>query len=311
MAIYLFVYLNMGSDSMGMSSAWIRQNITDRILVSLEKGVKPWARPWSLDPNMGHPTSFATKKKYQGVNPLLLDITASEKGYSGKFWGTFNQWKGLGACVKPGEKATWIIYFNVNEKKREVDGVEEIDKYAILRMFAVFCIDQVHGESVDRFRPDKDVSDSGLITYTLADETISATGATIGHGGNSAFFRPNTKEIKVPYKKKFDSEECYYSTVFHELSHWADHAIGSKMGKRFGDEDYFFGELVAEMSACYLCEACGIPAGKRWGDSMDYLGGWIERMKKDSSWIMKAATRASSASEYILNFSRKEELAEV
>lgn len=291
---------------MAMSSVQIRENVNARILESLEKGIKPWVRPWSLDPNSGAPTSIVSRKGYQGVNTLLLGSSSMGKGYSGKYWATFDQWKKQGASVKPGEKATWIIYYaNVNKKKQNEE--DEDEKYRLLKMYCVFCIDQVHGESVDNLRPDFNATNEGQADYRLADETIKAAGAKFTHGGNSAQFSPTTQKIKMPYKSKFDSEESYYTTFFHELSHWADHAIGSKLGKRFGDEDYFFGELVAEISACYLSEACGIPSGKRWDDSVNYLGSWIERMKKDASWIMKASTRASQTCEYILNFSRKEE----
>lgn len=289
---------------MAMTQAQIRESITERIVAALEKGRKPWMRPWSVDPNMGHPTSMSTKKTYNGINPILLDIAGMDREFQGKYWATFAQWKKMGAAVNAGEKATWIVFFNtVTKKAKEED--EKDEKFALMKYFAVFNIDQVGGTEVDRFRPTPGTNE-GLPSFELADETIKATNASIGHGGNSAFFRPaeTFQTIKLPFKSKFDAIESYYSTLFHELSHWADHALGAKMSKRFGDDDYFFGELVAEISACYLSEACDIPKGKRWGDSVDYLGSWIEKMKKDNSYVLKAASRASQVSDYILNFSR-------
>lgn len=295
---------------MGMTTSQIRESITNRILESLEKGVKPWMRPWTIDPNSGAPSSLVSKKKYQGINPLLLDLAGMERGYAGKYWATFGQWREQGASVKKDEKATWIVFYSQVKAKKENEEDEE-RRYGLLKMYAVFCIDQVGGESVDKFRPDTTGTNEGLIEYTLADETIKATGAEIKHGGSRACYSSATKGIKLPYKSKFDAEENYYSTAFHELSHWADAALGAKLGKRFGDEDYAFGELVAEISACYLSEACNIPKGKRWDDSVSYLDNWIKAMKGDHSWIMKAASRATQVSDYILNFSRQEEVAEV
>jgi antirestriction protein ArdC len=258
---------------------------------------------------MGHPSSLVTRKPYRGINPILLDLTALCGGLSGRWWATFNQWKEHGGSVKSGAKATWITLYKPIVKrtgKTDSNGNEEVDRYSLMRMFPVFCIDQVNGDSLDHLRPDPNGTNDGVADYATADAVIEKTGAKISHGGNSAHFATSGREISIPWKSKFDTEENYYTTLFHELSHWADHAIGSVMGKRFGDEDYFFGELVAEISACYLADACEIPAGKRWDDSVDYLGSWIDRMKRDNSWILKASYRASQVTEYILNFSRTE-----
>lgn len=285
----------------------IRKQVTDRIVSALEKGIKPWVRPWSIDGNMGHPTSFATKKRYNGINPILLDLAALEKGYESRYWGTFGQWKKHGASVKPGEKCTYIIFFDIKKKTTtDAKGNEDIEKYAIMKYFAVFNIDQTVGSDVDKFRADPDKgNDFSLVSYEEADRIIESTGASIHHGGNSAHFRPIDEQINIPLKKKFKTVESYYSTLFHELSHWSDFRNGAKAPKRFGDDDYFFGELVAEISANYLCTETKIPSSGRWDDSIDYLGGWIERMKKDSSWIFKASTRASQASDYILSFTNQ------
>ena len=75
----------------------IRQRITSTIVEALKGGgLPPWRRPWAADPNAGFPVNVVSKKKYRGINPLLLAIAAMRHGLKGKWWGTYNQWKELG-----------------------------------------------------------------------------------------------------------------------------------------------------------------------------------------------------------------------
>ena len=73
------------------------QETTNRIIESLNSGNLPrWRQPWSSHINAGSPTNVISKKRYGGVNPLLLRIAAARHGLKSKYWATFNQWKDLG-----------------------------------------------------------------------------------------------------------------------------------------------------------------------------------------------------------------------
>ena len=97
----------------------IRERITKTIVESLTSGgLPPWRRPWAADPNAGFPANVVSKKKYRGINPLLLEIAAMRHGLKGKWWATYNQWKELGGQVmkRPdnvpsGEWGTAIIFW--------------------------------------------------------------------------------------------------------------------------------------------------------------------------------------------------------
>ena len=82
------------------SQKQIREEITKRIIEALEKGVKPWRRPWSISPNSGRPTNIVSRKLYTGINPLLLELHSLRFGFRSKWWGTFHQWSDLGCTVK-------------------------------------------------------------------------------------------------------------------------------------------------------------------------------------------------------------------
>ena len=55
------------------STIELRQQITNRIVEALETGnLPPWRKPWRCDPNAGIPTNVISKKRYSGINVLLL-----------------------------------------------------------------------------------------------------------------------------------------------------------------------------------------------------------------------------------------------
>src|SRR5437870_9939300 len=95
--------------------------------------------------------------------------------------------------------------------------------------------------------------------YTFARHRVrlfGATGATLAHGGNRAFYRPSTDSIQMPPFEAFRDAQSYYATLAHETTHWTAH--DSRLardlgGSRFGSEAYAIEELVAELGAAFLC----------------------------------------------------------
>src|ERR1019366_3753879 len=61
-----------------------------------------------------------------------------------------------------------------------------------------------------------------------AEAFVAATGASVAHGGGRAFYRPSTDSIQLPPREAFigtptdTPAEWYYSTLCHELTHYAD-----------------------------------------------------------------------------------------
>ena len=83
----------------------------------------------------------------------------------------------------------------------------------------------------------------------------AATGATIQHGGNRAFYAPSRDLVQMPPRESFRDAESYAATLVHELTHWTAtrHAWRVNLGKRFGDQAYAAEELIAEMGSAFLC----------------------------------------------------------
>ena len=62
-------------------------------LRSLEKGVRPWLKPWNAEHAAGRITRPLRGNgiPYQGINVLMLWSAAMEKGYAAPVWMTFKQ----------------------------------------------------------------------------------------------------------------------------------------------------------------------------------------------------------------------------
>jgi antirestriction protein ArdC len=58
-------------------------------------------------------------------------------------------------------------------------------------------------------------------------------------------------------------------------------------------------ELVAEMTSAFVCASVGIVPTVRHAD---YLGSWLEVLREDNRAIVRAASAASKAADYLLAF---------
>lgn len=299
----------------GQVSEEIRQEITSKIVNALKDGKVPWHRPWSDDPNSGAPINVVSKKRYRGINPFLLQLTALERGYHSKYWGTYNQWAELGGQVKkrPDNVEHWgtpVVFYKVLEvPDKKKDGTPITKKIFFLRTYTVFNVDQVEGEKVDKYRASVAYAGSPNVVdldFVEAQRVIDGTGAEIRHGGNRAVYtRPSPTgtwpnhtagdHITVPNIQQFLDPSEYYVTVFHELAHWSEIRLDWD-----SESSYAMNELIAEISACYLAEETKVP-NRNFENHARYVDAWLQNMQNDSKWIFKASTQASKVADFILS----------
>jgi antirestriction protein ArdC len=286
----------------------IHQHITDQIVAAIESGAGEFRLPWHRAAgNIMRPVNIASKKAYRGVNVLALWATAEEKGYSSGTWGTYRQWAEIGAQVRKGEKAAFIVFYKELEYAADSEtGESETATRLFARATPVFAAEQVDGYQV----PAIDAPPATIITpIEQAEAFVAATGAAISHGGGRAFYRPSTDSIQLPPRESFvgtatsTPAEGYYSTLCHELTHWtsADARCNRQLGKRFGDQAYAVEELVAELGAAFLCADLGITDEPR-ADHAQYLATWLSVLKADKKAIFTAASKASEAAAFLAAF---------
>lgn len=267
----------------------IYQEITDSIVAELEKGAAPWVKPWNA-PNAAD-KNFISQKPYRGINRLILAMSGMR--FSNPAWATYKQWSDLGFQVRKGEKGTKIVFWS---KATKEDSSGEKSEYAFAKAYFVFNVEQVDGIEII---PSEDKQNDNQ-KIEQCEQRIKATGANIITGGDTACFIPSSDIIKMPSLGTFQSSEHYYATAFHELTHWTSEKTrcDRDLSKgRFGNADYAFEELVAELGAAFLCSQHGIAGDLRHAG---YIDSWLKALKNDNKAIFKASALAQQASDFIL-----------
>ena len=304
------------------SQTQIRDEVTAKIITALESNLLPWRRPWRSGSQPGRHSNAVSRRPYQGVNPLLLELHALNLGLVSRWWGTFAQWHGLGCRVKRRppdvEEGHWgchVVFWKPVTKTIVDDqtGDEEDERFFVLRYFTVFNADQVEG--ADEFRAvEHEGQADAQPDFHPAEELIAATGATIRYGGDRAFYVrpvpqgsfPNHRDgdyIVLPPRATFSPPGAFYETAIHELAHWSEVRTGWDHSK----QGYALGELVAEIGSCFVAAELGIPQGEGLGNHAAYLRSWLDAMKGDRNFIFKAAKQASKVTDFLLGFVRKPE----
>jgi len=282
-------------------SALIYQQVTDTIIKQLESGAAPWVKQWQGSSSGSH--NVISGKGYNGINTIILGMSEAAAGYKSGAWGTYKQWLSVGAQVKKGTKGTTIIFYSpVTGSKVTASGEEKTYHY-VLKSYSVFNADQVDGYTAP-------VLPAKTFNSIAALETLAAaSGAVIKHGGDKAFYSPAQDFIQMPQKTDFKTEAAYYATLLHELTHWSGAAsrLNRDLSGRFGNEAYAAEELIAELSAAFLCANYQINGDLRHAG---YIASWLRVLKNDNKAIFKAAALAQKAADYIKAFASSEEAAQ-
>ena len=76
-----------------LDRADIYTRITDRIVEDLEKGVRPWMKPWSVANTNGRISRPLRHNglPYSGMNVLLLWSEQMSRGFASSMWMTLKQ----------------------------------------------------------------------------------------------------------------------------------------------------------------------------------------------------------------------------
>lgn len=103
----------------------IYARITDRIVTDLERGVRPWVKPWSaanLSERVSRPLRH-NGQPYTGLNVLLLWSESVASGFRSSTWMTLRQANELGAHVRAGESGATVVYASrFTKTETDADG---------------------------------------------------------------------------------------------------------------------------------------------------------------------------------------------
>ena len=278
--------------------------ITNQIVSHLEKGVRPWVRPWNAEHSAGRITRPLRHngKPYSGINVLSLWASAMAQNFAAPIWMTFRQASELDAHIRKGEKGSLVVYADsIKRKETDEKTGDEIDReIPFLKGYTVFNVEQIEGLP-EVYYAKAAINSDPVPRIDHAEKFFAALGATIRHEGNRAFYSIAADAIQMPPFQSFQDADSYYATLSHECTHWT----GSKTrldrdfgGHRFGSEGYAVEELVAELGVAFLCADLELALEPR-EDYASYIATWLKILAADKRAVFTAAAHAQRAAEFI------------
>jgi antirestriction protein ArdC len=255
--------------------------------------------------------SMSTGRPYRGVNVFLLAMAGLAGGHASAYWVTYRQAQALGGQVRKGEKGTLVVFWKTLDHDEIDPETGKPDKRFVLRYYRVWNASQCDGltppDVGDRPEPREHPHHEPI---DLADRVLVGFAAprnpAVRHGDfPAASYSPSADEVRMPFTHRYADMPSFYCDCFHELGHstghtgrldrWGDAGPATS----FRSDSYSREELVAEMTAAFLCGHCGI-SPSTIANSASYLAGWVERLKGDKRLVIAAAGQAQKAADLIL-----------
>jgi antirestriction protein ArdC len=298
------------------------QRVTTQISAMLERGVRPWIKPWD---DIAPPDALVLPLRscgtpYRGMNIIALWAATMESGFKARHWFTFKQALALNACVRKGERGSYVVYYteltdkagdtsrpSIVPKAKIATGEETGETRRILRGYTVFNAQQIDGLP-EEYYPQPETAPVPISPIIITDDEarLSALFAripvTLRHGGNRAFYSKAADYIQMPLREAFRDGGQYWATLAHEASHATRHEtrLNRDFGQtRFGDAGYALEELVAELASAFIGAHIGLPAD-HLEDHASYIGGWLKALGDNPSAFLTSASKAQAAADWVL-----------
>lgn len=229
-------------------------------------------------------------KKWSLMNQLAVTL----HGYSDARG--YRQWQKAGRHVIAGQKAIYIlgpmmVAIPVTDDEDRETG-EKVQKLVGFKTIPVFGCEQTEGEELAEYKERADLSKSlpRLPLISAAQALGIKVSAEFSSHGEAGYYSPDAKIIGMCSSSQ--------QTFLHELSHAVDHELGSY-------KEYDSGEIVAELSACFLSHLLGLKANMKY--TQNYIRSWsggqhvalkiikaIERVKAIYDYLAKDIDQAAA-----------------
>lgn len=275
----------------------IYTEVTAQIIEALENNIRPWVAPYD---QFNIIPKRSTGEYYQGINLMLLMFEAQEKNYTAAHWFTYQQARALGANVRKGEKSTRIIFYKTLEVFNEESGEDE--KIPMLKTYNVFNADQID------CLPEKfmiEDENRNLKPIEACEAFFKGIDAKLEHKSVIPHYTPSNDTITCPVINHFQTPEHYYATLGHEFAHWtgSEHRLDRLCATSRHSPEYYFEELIAEISASFLMPQLGVQSLID-DEHAPYIKGFLQLLENDEKLIFKAAAHAQKAVDFLIKQSQ-------
>jgi antirestriction protein ArdC len=290
-----------------MDKPSIHLQVTDSIVVLLERGTLPWRQTWKTSGGTASPVpaNLVTGRAYRGINRIILWTSTLTKGYPSHAWATYRRIAQAGGHIRKGERGTQVVLYRPYVLRDSAQPGEtvvhhrdvEADRAVwLMRSFTVFNAAQCGGlpQVTTPVAPPEDA-------IPAARQFLAHVNAAVQHGGDRACYLPSDDRIHLPSFDAFTSPEAYYATSLHEHVHWTGNRSRLnrlEQGAAYGSPAYAFEELTAELGAAFLCADLSIRGDLEHHAS--YLQSWLTVLKQDPKALFRAAADANRATDYLV-----------
>lgn len=268
----------------------VMQDVADRMVTMLETGIADpasWKASWrGITDGLRGAVNASTGKHYRGGNSILLAmLEMTGEGFGP--WATYKQWESMGAQVRKGSKGSTILVPKTFSKEQDDGTVKSGLYFGTATVFPASMVDNYTAPEGGTLVPA-----GGWIAEVVKGANVTVWSGRPACSGSGAI-------VYMPDREQFTSEEAWFSTFAHELTHWSgfEHRAGARpKGATFGDPTYAAEELVAEMGAAIASSLVGMEPEPR-EDHAHYLAHWLKACEGENgaARLWEVAKVASAA----------------
>lgn len=305
-----------------------RQALFDALLADMEREGSRWVKEWSFP---HPPMNGVTGEGYGPRNTAMLMYAMRDGGFRDPRFATFKMASDKGCHIIKGShgypierwKRMLVSRTDPTARLKQPKTREEWDialanpeykaEPRCVGTFTVFNAEQMENTenlaSVECFKP--------IEANRVADGIVKASPCPVFEAPNDeAFYLPGADKIYVPQRNQFTNVESFCRTLLHEMGHSTGHPSRldrEQCGLKQNRQKYAFEEFIAELSSVFTANAIGLdlrnvdddkPLAANEVDAMSnsaaYLKSWSQELKDPGGELLKAASRASKATDFLV-----------
>lgn len=271
----------------------IYQEITDKIIQRIENVTGKWDKGFI---SIMEPPRNLDGRLYTGINFVAL----YDPRFEDQVYGTFEQVQRHGGTVKKGEKSQIAVFYKKLHIANVDEGTGEIEnkKIPYIRYFNVFNIAQTSLSKEQIKAPE--ILEAEAIYANMPDPPAIVYNNLV----KCASYSPTFDQVTIPRPEVYQEKGQFFKTLFHELGHATGHAKRlNRPMVAFKDDyaQYAREELIAEMTASFICARTGKANTDTENNTAQYLKHWLEQLRENPKYIFSVCSQAQRAVNLILN----------
>lgn len=291
------------------------KRISDYLETLMESDGLNWVKDWHAPMNNQH--NPVTGTVYSGRNAFITAAVAFMAGFDDPRWLTKNQIEKHGYVLEQDEGELIPVYIEkwkrvLGSKKVEVknaDGTtsEEWRSFSYMKLvggYVIYNAEQIYG--IPPYETKSETMAADDLTK-IADRFIATSRCKVNEKKTDvACYSPAKDEITMPKRGQFKNSESFLRTLLHEMGHSTAKPLHRDAKfKSWGDDNYAFEELVAELTSAFTAAAVGVDitdaayTGKYAENHAAYLKSWLKACKDKDTAMFNAAALATNASLYL------------